>query len=332
MIPVIRHIQFLISRHDCVIIPGWGALIAHRLPARIDHSSSVIFPPSRIVVFNPAISHDDAMIASSIARQENCGYEAASLAVAEFSEALRRQIEAEGSVSVPRIGSFRLTPDHTILFEPDSDGIANAGYFGLPQVSLAPLQSHASNVSAASFIPESPAVIRTPWSHRVLRVAASVAVLVGLGLTLSTPISPYIDNGIDFASIGISRSAKTEAAKQEFTPLPDREDALLMIFRPDPASAEAPIAVQKPAVRTDDLKRPVEGHGYYLIVASLETRQKADRYLKRHEGEGLALIEGQGRFRIYAASGTSIKDASRLMDDSDFRRKHPDAWVYRARK
>lgn len=332
MIPVDRHIQFLITCHDCVIIPGWGALIAHRIPARIDSAASLLYPPSAIVVFNPSINHDDAMIASSVARTEGCTLEAAKREVSEFASALRRRIEAEGSVLLPRVGTFRLSPDHTILFDPDAKGVANAAFCGLPELTLQPLEQPAVEIGR-----EAPRISlarrTTTLGKRVIRVAASVAVLLGLGLTLSTPISSTFYEGVDFAGIGLTSRSSAAAADETagFVPLDDPAGALIILAQPDSAVAMAPKALTRPMVLTDDPRHPVKGHNYYLIVASLESRAKAEHYLRRHQSENFALIEGNGHYRIFAASGTSIADASKIMSDESFRSAHPDAWVYRAR-
>ncbi|MBO4945127.1 MAG: hypothetical protein J6C91_07725 [Muribaculaceae bacterium] len=329
MIPVARHIQYLIAQHDCVIIPGWGALIAHIVPARIDARESLFTPPSRMVVFNPTVNHDDAMIASAIVRCEGCSYATARQAVGEYAGALRRQLDTEGSVTVDRVGTFRLSPEKATLFEPDSDGIANAQFFGLPMIDLQSV-SHATPQPAAGEIPVSPAVIRVPLGKRIIRVAASVAVLLGLGLTLSTPITSTLSDGVDLAGIGLNSKSPSQENEGAFTPVDDIADGRIFIAIPSAEAGEA--AVTKSAQKFTGIpSRPVDGHDYYLIVASLETRAKAERYLRRHEGEGMNMIEGQQRFRIYMDSGTSVEEASRKMKDPDFRAAHPDAWVYRVR-
>lgn len=329
MIPVARHIQYLIAQHDCVIIPGWGALIAHIVPARIDARESLFTPPSRMVVFNPTVNHDDAMIASAIVRCEGCSYAAARQAVSEYAGALRRQLDTEGSVTVDRVGTFRLSPEKATLFEPDSDGIANAQFFGLPMINLQSV-GRMTTQAAIGEIPVSPAVIRVPLGKRIIRVAASVAVLLGLGLTLSTPITSTLSEGVDLAGIGLNSKSPAQEDAPVFTPVDDIADGRIFITIPSAEAGET--AVIKPAQKFTGIQsRPVDGHDYYLIVASLETRAKAELYLRRHEGEGMNMIEGQQRFRIYMDSGTSVEEASRKMKDPNFRAAHPDAWVYRVR-
>ncbi|MDE6077369.1 MAG: hypothetical protein K2G29_06510, partial [Muribaculaceae bacterium] len=63
-----RHIEFLLTRHDCVIVPGLGAFIVTSAPAVIDRASRRVSPPSRSVLFNQAVTLDDGRLANSYAR------------------------------------------------------------------------------------------------------------------------------------------------------------------------------------------------------------------------------------------------------------------------
>lgn len=328
MIPVANHIQYLITQHDCVIIPGFGALIAHYRSAHIDPATDMFCPPSRAVVFNPAIDHDDALIASSISRLDKMPYESAVRSVSDYVVAIRRQLEAERCFNLARIGMFRLTDDNRILFDPADDSIANARYFGLQQLPVVPLAIN--DPQTGNELHNDSTIPHVSLGRRVIRVAASVAILVALGLTLSTPISQSTAEGIDLAAIGLTakRVSNDDTVVKPFEIQPDRQDALLLLDIPDPAVATADVIKSR---KQTALAPEVTGHKYFLIVASLETKAKAEQYLKRHASENYRIIEGQGRYRIYAASGNSIAEASAIMDDSDFRNAHPDAWVHRAR-
>ena len=63
---------------------------------------------------------------------------------------------------------------------------------------------------------------------------------------------------------------------------------------------------------------------YYLVVSSLDTKAQADKFIAKHGGD-LKVLEGDGRYRIYAAQSNSIKQlakAKQLMKNT-----YPDAWI-----
>ncbi|MDE6465278.1 MAG: SPOR domain-containing protein, partial [Duncaniella sp.] len=59
MINLSSHIEYLLLRHDCVVVPGLGALLVHEVHARFDADSCTFMPPSRSLGFNPAVTHND---------------------------------------------------------------------------------------------------------------------------------------------------------------------------------------------------------------------------------------------------------------------------------
>ena len=65
MITIDRHISRLISRHDCVIVPGFGAFLAQRLPAYYNADDKLYLPPRRTLVFTPHVTMDDALLSTA---------------------------------------------------------------------------------------------------------------------------------------------------------------------------------------------------------------------------------------------------------------------------
>ena len=84
---IILHIEYLLRRHECVVLPGWGAFIARRTPAYFyDKENSLMMPPSRRVAFNAELQEDDGLLASSLCRREKLTY-------GEAASYIRRQVE-----------------------------------------------------------------------------------------------------------------------------------------------------------------------------------------------------------------------------------------------
>lgn len=306
-----RHIQYLAVTTDCVIIPGWGGLIACPIAAYV--ADGQFMPPSRSLLFNPSLTHDDGALASSLSRREHMSYEAARAEIAAEVAAMRAAYAAGGYLTLPRIGTFRRLADSTMQFEADPTGVAAARYSYLPPISLRDPETEA--------MPSAPALLprRESLAKRVLRVAAFLAILLGLALTLSTPIPVNPGRHADFAAVGgtsapLHGPAVTADAAIGHT---------LLICIPDSASAIAPVA-PRPARET-----VTAGPQYYLVIGSLENRAKAERWMARHADRAIGIVESKGRYRVYAATGATIEEASRLKADSDFSRRHPDAWVCR---
>ena len=73
----IEYISDLLFLHDCVIIPDFGGFICNYKSAYIDDESGLICPPSKDILFNRNLTHNDGLLVSWIAGKENISYEKA---------------------------------------------------------------------------------------------------------------------------------------------------------------------------------------------------------------------------------------------------------------
>lgn len=314
MTAILQHIQFLVMHHDCVVLPRFGALIAHRVAARIE--DGLFIPPTRTLAFNPAVNHNDGMLAASVARRERIGYQAAVATVDSTIDEMMRIYDVAGEVNLSRIGRFYRDSQGAMQFQPcaDATSVAASSFAGLPAVKLLP--AFTAGTEAADDT-DSLRMLRITPLRRFGRVAASVAVLLALGAVLSTPV--LIDRSSrQFASIGAPSVTIPEPA-----PVPETTGALFITV-PD-ADCSTSTAGPAAAYRMNSTDR------YFLIVSSHATAAEADRYMAKRPTEQLSVLESDGRFRVYAATGTSVAEARTRMDDPAFSAIHPDGWVYRRR-
>ena len=70
MFSIIEHIEYLITCHDCVVVPGWGAFIANYDASTYDATKNVMARPRRSIGFNASVSHNDGLLAQSLMRRE----------------------------------------------------------------------------------------------------------------------------------------------------------------------------------------------------------------------------------------------------------------------
>lgn len=319
MIDIGRHIEYLILNHDCVVLPGIGALIAHGTPARIDSELGCIFPPSRSIGFNPAITHNDGLLVNSVARSCSISYEQANIAVGELMSDMQRQIRHQGEVALGHVGVLRSNSDGgSLIFESHSGINLSLRYVGLGAVGVSPVNLRKE---PELIVQHSTGTYRHTRLH-MLRLVAAVVLLFILGFTLSTPV---VDNRVSHASMMPS----IEPAVQVFTPV-IHPDIDLMIATPLNADGEGEyIAGERAALSVSEVVESPAG--YYLIVASLPNRSKALQHMASHPDPAMKILESESRCRIYIAAGNSFAEARKALDDPQIAARYPDAWVYKKR-
>ena len=312
---LIRHIEYLILRHDCVTVPGWGAFIANYQPARVDSEFGCIFPPCRTIGFNASLTHSDGLT-SSIARGNGITYDNASTLIADEVNAMRHALESGGSITFGRLGSFSRNDEGSIVFEPATATNIAPDYTGLIAVKAVDLAETLKKRN------ESASVYYVPVSRNILKIVASIALLIGLGFMLSTPI---IQDEANYAGIATPMNV-TKPAPVYTVPSPDIE---LSIALPDPTTSRgtftpAVTTAQQSAVTTAAAK-PMR---YFLVVASLPTRKAADEYIAHSvDRDSLSVLESGGRYRVYIAVGATYSDAFNKRGANGYGDRYPDAWV-----
>lgn len=197
MISMIEHIEYLVSNHDCVVVPGWGAFIANYTPASVaGDAMGFIQPPQRVIGFSTSVTHNDGLLAQSLVRREGVQFDAAMRHISDSVASLRRQLEQGNDVSMGAVGHFRRVDGRYNEFVPASQALPCNPYYGLTGLGIKPvaiLEQEAAERQAAAMASVDNVDVtghRNLFGRRVTRIAASVAVLLGLGVMLTTPINP----------------------------------------------------------------------------------------------------------------------------------------------
>lgn len=329
---IIRHIEYLLVTHDCVVIPGLGAVLAHCLPARYDKSSEMMLPPSRTFSFNVTLNHNDGLLVSSVARSKDLSFEAARLLVAGEVESMRRELERNGVLSLGLAGRL-VSVDGNLSFEPSSAASLSPDYMWLPPVQMVEITALAKQRAAASSRAEGKRHKRGVMDYvsSAVRVAASLLILIALGFVLSTPIE--VENA-QYASLGIENFKSAADSSHKDSPIirmpgQTMPTVTICLQRHDDACEVADTAAHAEYVRLHKAgQTPVApavaessssvrfnpDDNYYLVVASLANEADADEFIANSKNKQLGILAKDGRYRVYAATGSTYREALAAAD------------------
>ena len=311
---ILRHIEYIASRRDCVIIPGLGAVLASMRSSRYDAESEMLIPPSRVFSFNSELRDSDGMLTASVARAEQVSYAQASRIVKEDVEAMCAQLRAYGDVPLGKLGVLHYhSEENTVTFTPfAADRLSPATAW------LCPIHTREVMAEARNKQQEAAKPVHFSPMRRAMRVAASLAVLIGLGLVLSTPMS--VPDEVTYASF----APEIEQVAPETPPMQYNVPEACPLMMVKSHDTDLYIDVN-PDIVTSEPALP-EG-AYCVVISSHATLSEAKRYIARYESRSMQVLEKDGRYRVYAATGATPAEAQRacaaLSDD------FPNAWVCR---
>lgn len=316
-----RHIDFLLRHYDCVIVPGIGAFVARQEPASLDRELGLFRPPVRAIGFNPALTHDDGLLVGSVARRQSIPYEQASAIVSEQVDGMRRQLRVSGALAIPRVGSLRMV-EGSLLFDPVTSLLEP-----YPTLTLIPvLESARAEAQARQKRSTGPVVRHGEFNLTLrfnrLRIAASVAVLLCLGMLLSTPINV---GNVDMASF---TTPSIEVPEPTVPLLEQPRHMELCIAIPSAGSVEQAVEDSAP-VMAAEAGTPVPPDRYFVIVASLPTRALAEKFISQSDYPGLGILEKDDKYRVYASSAPTSGMAQSLIEEKKLDALFPGAWVCR---
>lgn len=131
MIQLIKHIEILLLSNDCVIVPGLGGFVTHRVNAHYDSDDCMFLPPLRTLGFNPQLQLNDSLLAVSYVEAFDISYPEAIRKIESEVEEIKQTIATEGMFEMNNIGCLSLNKEGYYMFEPCEAGVLTPNLYGL---------------------------------------------------------------------------------------------------------------------------------------------------------------------------------------------------------
>lgn len=339
---IMLHIRYLLTQHDCVVVPGWGALVVQHSNAVFDFDNNVITPPHRWVSFSPALAHNDGILAHSIMRSCDCSYEHAMSLIEEQVSQWRDDMSRNGVVEWEKIGVFRKQDNMTMLFSEASDVEISAALSLLQPLSLPTLTQvlkHADAEEEVSNVEENETTapqIHISWHRRAWQAVASIVAIVMVMLSISTPVDDF-QASQDYASlVAIEMLGYTPDQMNEDMELPMKEmEETLSV------DAENTSNIEVSGVETDNCTESVsqiysgtmqqienvdvetievanEHPLYILVIGSLPSLSQAQKQIANFYDAGInqeiKIYETGGKYRLYIDGYDMMSQAQSKLD------------------
>lgn len=334
MININLHIEYLLRRNDCVIIPGIGAFIAFVSPARYDYDSDTFLPPVRSIVFNAAINSDDGLLASSYSLFCGRKFGEAHAAMQRDIDALRNALETYSAVQIGAIGSLFLTEDGRLTFQPRLSADSVMSQLGCRPISLSNRiteekwetlpKSSAHSINAS----KSDKYYYIPVHKTFVNIAASIIAI--LAVTIGVLSFPHTGrySAVQASVMPIEKVLRLHSNDfncHHKTPGKTESHQSVTIVSADNQSKETLDTITKTAERTM--------YRYNLVVGAFTTPQEADRYVNSNTDDHSLSIEQRGRhFLVVYASSDDRRSIIALLNSKEIADRYNGAWIWETKK
>ncbi|MCM1152853.1 MAG: hypothetical protein NC328_04270 [Muribaculum sp.] len=337
--------------HDCVILPGLGALIASGKPAHYDEISGIFHPPLRQVCFNGAVSNDDGLLVDSIRRRGNISFEEARSLMQRQLHTIRITLERDSEVTLGKVGTLRRDSEGNVSFHPfrtSEQMMEEMGYFPLDMIQNGNEGEKPSRESAL-------VATRTTATQSQSDAECKESVL-------TADVAEYnIEEEEEPTSC--SNAASTEGIRKRNgyyiiainKTLAHVAVAIMAVLAltlpfliPHTDTGERRVEASVVPVNTlaenksedtlpnvADYKGPksendAEQGECHLVVGTFGSKEEAARFMEMHTESpwGLRAIENKGKTMVVAASSVDQEALLSLSTDKGFKKEYSASWVW----
>ncbi len=295
------HIHYLLFRHDCVTVPGFGSFLVEQKAAHFDPSKELYYPPLKQVSFNEQLQSNDGILAKHIGNTFGLAYETAVLDVHKQMISWKEQLETE-SLTLEGLGVLALNKEGKLVFTPQQGTNFLAASYALDAV---PARRIFRGVSEEAEQPPTYFTLEQPKSRRFVGYAAAIAALI----TLAVGSERYLDYQAD------TRWQAAETQRQEV-----RAQAALTVY-------------DLGKLPTLNIELPAEApkRSYHIIAGSFRSERNANKLAKRLKLLGYYNAQklpktNRGFFQVSFAHFPSKREAYNAMADIKDA-NYPDVWV-----
>jgi len=197
-------ISELLYKHDCVIVPKFGGFVARNYSAGFSKGNSLLFPPTKQVLFNKNLVHNDGLLVSALMEKNTIPFDDATKHIEDYKAYIESLLDAKKRFELIGIGLLYLDSEQSLRFEakPDINFLFDSyGFEPVTAIELA-IESEAPFITPVF---ENRRAIVEPVQKQKRPYAKIAALAVGipaamaflLMATYSKPMQPFMQSSVN---------------------------------------------------------------------------------------------------------------------------------------
>ena len=106
LLTVLDHINHLLYKHNCVIVPGLGGFLTQEKPASFNEQNGSIQPKHKSLAFNAQLTENDGLLAHHLQHKEGISYDQAIKTIASFVNELQTKLNENQNADLEALGTL----------------------------------------------------------------------------------------------------------------------------------------------------------------------------------------------------------------------------------
>lgn len=272
-----QYISDLLYRYECVIVPGFGAFLTQYQSAIIHESTNAFYPPKKKLSFNAQLTDTDGLLANYIAKKDRIPHEDANAKIASYVRFLFDSLHKGSIIELKNVGSFQLSEEHTLQFEPSYHLNYLSSSFGLSSFTSSQITREVYKEEITALEEKAP-IAFTPERRATFGWTKYAAIaVIALGIAGFGGFN-YLKN-IEAHNYAAEQEAKTQVDEQI-------QQATFVIENPLPAI-------------TLHLTQP-KGK-YHVVAGAFRVKENAEKRIQQLQSKGYdkARLVGVNKFGLH---------------------------------
>jgi len=312
---ITKYISELLHLYECVILPDFGALITNYKSASINKINNTIAPPSKELLFNANLKHNDGLLVNHISFREKISQSEAKDTLKAFIKEIKHRLSKGERIDLEQIGTFFFDQHFNIHFEPYFSTNYLVDSFGFSALKLP------SPILGAYIEPSQTIYMDHLNKRRIVLRAAAVTIPVLLAITAIQFRSGVFNNkALHFSSLNPVENVIDKETTNKIVPLDSTKVEKVVDEMTKPQNA----LFYTEEKSKEEIKPAAKGR-YYLIAGSFLDTIHANRLKKSLIDEGysnsdvLSTTDGKYRvtFSVYDDKFQALQELTRIRKEKN---------------
>ncbi|HET6225739.1 MAG TPA: SPOR domain-containing protein [Bacteroidia bacterium] len=331
-----KHISELLYDYDCVIVPNFGGFVTNYASAKIHPVQHTFTPPSKSIVFNKNLKHNDGLLANHMAVDLNTDYLQALKYIDEFVNDTNLQLKSGKKVTIADVGVLFWDVEKNIQFEPSSKN------YLLDSFGLVPFQSPAIKRDALvkriekQLKDREPATL--PKKKKVGRIIVAAVALPLVAALLWIPLKTDLFKHTEKANLVpfTTKTPKKEVvAEQPAETVLDKDTTITRPTAPAVTPSQPVTETMVTPVKADTTSVAIlenrDGYKFHVVAGCFQIERNAIRYMETLRQQNIdASIIGQNDKGLYVVScGNFATRKEANVKLNDLRNQQQTVWLYK---
>jgi hypothetical protein len=126
-----QYISELLFEHECVIIPGFGGIVANYRPSSLNPAHHTFSPPSKRLAFNASLRTNDGLLASHLSKKLSVNYSEANSYISAFVNDCVKSLQNGQKLVLDKVGVLYMDGEKNLQFMPEAGVNYLKASFGL---------------------------------------------------------------------------------------------------------------------------------------------------------------------------------------------------------